>query len=93
MFLICDIVSCSIRRRRELREVARMTKHYNSGLDSRCRDNDGEIRQKNGNTLVGTLRETYGDGFANGYRSDAKLSTVLNRENAPSLSQYLKRPR
>jgi hypothetical protein len=70
-----------------------MSKHGNNGLDSRCRDGDGEIRHKNGNTRVGTLRDTYGADFANGYRSDAKLSTVLERERAPSLTQYLKRAR
>ena len=31
-----------------------------SGLDNRCRDGDGEIRHKRSDTLVGTLRETYG---------------------------------
>jgi hypothetical protein len=33
----------------------------NSGLDNRCRDNDGEIRHKRSDTLVGTLRQTYGE--------------------------------
>jgi len=61
------------------------------GLDGRHRDADGRISQKHGNTLVGTLRETYGDGFAQGVRSDAKLSTVLDREGVDSLSQYLKK--
>jgi hypothetical protein len=36
-------------------------KHCNEGLDDRCRDRDGQIRAKNGNTLVRTLRETYGE--------------------------------
>ena len=40
-------------------------KHCNVGLDDRCRDRDGEIRQKRGDTLVGTLRENYPD-FAPG---------------------------
>jgi hypothetical protein len=35
-------------------------------LDDRCRDNNGEIRRKNGATRVGTLRQTYGEGFAPG---------------------------
>jgi hypothetical protein len=63
----------------------------NTGLDDRCRDNDGEIRHKRSDTLVGTLRRTYGDDFASGYRSDAKLGTVLDRERAPTLSDLLKR--
>jgi hypothetical protein len=43
------------------------------------------------NTLVGTLRDTYGSDFAKGYRSDAKLGTVLDREHAATLSDLLKR--
>ena len=38
--------------------------HCHTGLDDRCRDLDGEIRQKRGDTLVGTLRETYRPDFA-----------------------------
>ena len=64
--------------------------HKQPGLDGRHRDTNGQISQKHGNTQVGTLRETYGDNFAAGIRSDAKLSTVLNRAGASSLSQYLK---
>ena len=37
------------------------------GLDNRHRDNDGQTREKNGNTRVDTLRETYGDDFAPAY--------------------------
>jgi hypothetical protein len=67
------------------------TKHYPKGLGNRQRDANGEIRRKRGDTLVGTLRETYGDDFAKGIRSDAKLETVLERENADSLSQLVKK--
>jgi hypothetical protein len=63
----------------------------NTGLDNRCRDNDGEIRHKRSDTLVGTLRRTYGDDFASDYRSDAKLGTVLTGEGAATLSELLKR--
>jgi hypothetical protein len=63
----------------------------NSGLDNRCRDNDGEIRHKRSDTLVGTLRNSYGEEFARDYRSDAKLGTVLREERAATLTQYLKR--
>jgi hypothetical protein len=41
-----------------------MAKDCKTGLDNRCRDNDGEIRHKRSDTLVGTLRETYGSDFA-----------------------------
>ena len=68
-----------------------MSRKCNPGLDDRCRDRDGEIRRKNGNTRVGTLRETYGPGFAAGVRSDAKLSTILGRVGARSLSQFIKK--
>jgi hypothetical protein len=60
------------------------------GLDGRHRDENGQISRKHGNTLVGTLRQTYGDAFAAGTPSDAKLSTVLNRTGANSLSDLLK---
>jgi hypothetical protein len=67
-----------------------MSKNCRPGLDDRCRDNNGEIRHKNGATRIGTLRETYGDGFASGVRSDMKLDTLLGRTGAKSLSQLLK---
>jgi len=60
------------------------------GLDGRSRDDDGEIRRKNGNTRVDTLRDIYGDDFAAGARGDMKLSTLLKRSGADSLSQYRK---
>jgi hypothetical protein len=63
----------------------------NTGLDNRCRDGDGEIRHKRSDTLVSTLRDTYGPDFAKGYRSDAKLGTVLDREHAATLSDLLRR--
>jgi hypothetical protein len=68
-----------------------MARDCRTGLDERCRDRDGEIRHKRSDTLVGTLRDTYGSDFAKGYRSDAKLGTVLDRERADTLSDLLKR--
>lgn len=56
-----------------------MAKNTQPGLDGRHRDANGQIDRKHGNTLVGTLRQTYGKDFAAGTRSDAKLSTVLER--------------
>ena len=60
------------------------------GLDGRARDKDGEIRHKNGNTRVDTLRGVYGDGFAPDVRGDMRLDTLLDRTGANSLSDYLK---
>jgi hypothetical protein len=68
-----------------------MTKHFPKGLDNRMRDEDGEIRKKRSDTLVGTLRQTYGEDFAQGYRADAELGSVLKREGVDSLDQLLKR--
>jgi hypothetical protein len=61
------------------------------GLDGRHRDADGEIRRKNGNTRVDSLRETYGESFASIFRGDMKLETLLERVGAKSLSDYLKK--
>lgn len=66
-----------------------MSKHCHTGLDDRCRDQDGEIRQKRGDTLVGTLRKTYGPDFASGVRSDMRLDTLRER-TGHSLSKILK---
>jgi len=68
-----------------------MSKDCRPGLDDRCRDNNGEIRHKNGATRIGTLRETYGENFASGARSDMKLDTLLERTGSRSLSQLLKK--
>jgi hypothetical protein len=64
--------------------------HYPRGLDGRQRDESGQIREKRGDTLVGTLRKEYGPDFAKGYRSDAKLETVREGEGK-SLSEILKK--
>jgi hypothetical protein len=58
-----------------------------AGLDNRHRNHDGEISHKHGNTLVGTLRKIYGQGFAAGYPATEKLSEVLLLLNETSLSQ------
>ena len=70
-----------------------MGKNCDTGLDHRCRDENGEIRRKRSDTLVGTLRREYGDDFAEGFRSDAKLGTVLRETDSTSLSDYLKHRR
>ena len=68
-----------------------MTKHFPKGLDDRMRDKNGEDRHKRRDTLVGTLRKTYGGTFAEGTRSDATLGTVPNKAGVDTLSQYLKK--
>jgi hypothetical protein len=70
-------------------------KHHScgNGLDHRCRDGNGEIRRKNGTTRVDTLRETYGNGFAQGVRGDMHLNSFLDRAGATSLSNYLRQRR
>lgn len=74
-------------------EVAIMAKHLPRGLDGRTRDQDapkaGEIREKRGDTLVATLRREYGNRFAEGFRSDAKLETVRER-TGKSLHQLVR---
>ena len=66
-------------------------KHFPAGLDGRMRDQNGEIRQKRSDTKVETLRKTYGDDFAQGYRADAHLGTVLKREGVATLDQLLRK--
>jgi hypothetical protein len=60
------------------------------GLDGRYRDKDGEIHRKMGNATISTLRDTYGDDFAIGYRSDKKLENLLKETGAKSLTDFRK---
>lgn len=63
------------------------------GLDNRHRDKNGQIRRKNGNTKLATLREQYGTQIPADYSNGMHLDTLLERENATSLSEILNRPR
>ncbi len=72
-----------------LKDSVRNPRRKAAGLDGRHRDGNGEIRHKNGNTRVGTLRRIYGEDFASGYRSDTKLSTLLERTGAKSVSELI----
>jgi predicted DNA binding CopG/RHH family protein len=74
-----------------VKSMSKTPKH--PGLDDRSCNEDREIRKKRIDTLVGTLRQEYGEDFARGYRSDAKLGTVLEREKVDDLSQLLKKKR
>lgn len=65
-------------------------KNCDVGLDQRCRDMNGEIREKRGDTQVKTLRKIYGDDFAPGVRSDTRLDTLRERAGGESLSKIVK---
>ena len=67
------------------------TKHFPKGLDNRMRDGDGQIHKKRGDTLVRTLRDTYGEDFARGHRSDMRLDTLLKKEGVDTLDQLIKK--
>jgi hypothetical protein len=67
-----------------------MSNKCEPGLDDRCRDANGEIRHKRGDTLVGTLREEYGQNFASGVRADMRLDTLLEESGSASLSDFLR---
>jgi hypothetical protein len=60
-------------------------------LHGRHRDANGEISHKRGDTLIGTLREIYGEGFAAGHHPAMKLSTLLEHERVKSLTEYLRK--
>ena len=59
------------------------------GLEARHRDKNGRIARKHGNTLIRTLRETYGPGFAPHCDPNAKLSDCLDQIDEESLSQLV----
>ena len=56
-------------------------------LHGRHRDKNGEVSKKHGNTLIGTLRKTYGAHFAPGCDDHEKLSDELDE---PSLRQLVR---
>ena len=58
-------------------------------ITARRRHKHGEIGRKHGNTLVGTLRKTYGERFAPGCAETAKLSNVLKKMDEPSMSKLI----
>jgi hypothetical protein len=64
-------------------------KNFRKGLDNRMRDKSGEIHKKRSDTKIKTLRKELGPNFAQSYRSDATLGTVLKREGLLSLDQFL----
>ena len=66
-------------------------RNQSSNLDGRRRNENGEIDRKHGNTLIGTLRLTYGENFAADRRANMKLGTsstwrcrnALDRNRSP----------
>jgi hypothetical protein len=67
-------------RRRQMANYAGFDRH---------RDKNGAISKKHGNTLIRTLRKTYGVTFARGCQDDEKLSDVLHKLDEPSLSSLI----
>ena len=59
-------------------------------VEARHRDQSGEISQKHGNTLIRTLRKTYGESFAPGCADNAKLSDVLSKLDDTSLGHLIR---
>lgn len=66
-----------------------MTQDNSSPLRGRHRDKNGEISRKHGNTLMKTLRQTYGKHFAPGFEDGDKLQDVLHALDEHSLSQLV----
>ena len=56
----------------------------------RHRDKNGQLSRKHGNTLIRTLRKTYGQNFAEGCGDNEKLSDVLHKLDEPSLSHLVR---
>jgi len=53
----------------------------------RSRNDDGELRQKRGDTHVGNIEKQYGRDFD--VRSDTHLSSLLEREGVASLNDLI----
>jgi hypothetical protein len=66
-----------------------LAKKTKKALDGRHRDKSGRIDKKHGNTLVGSLRRTYGERFAKGRRPTLMLKTLLKETGTDSLHAYL----
>jgi hypothetical protein len=57
----------------------------------RTRDDDGELRQKRGDTLVGNIEREYGVDF--GVRSDMRLDTLRDQTGLTSIEDLLRHAR
>lgn len=58
-------------------------------FSTRHRDKSGEISRKHGNTLIRTLRKTYGESFAGSFSNKKKLGDVLHKLDEPSLTRLI----
>jgi hypothetical protein len=58
-------------------------------LGPRSRNEDGVLRQKRGDTLVGTLEQQYHVDF--GVRSDMKLSTLRDQLGETSIEKLIEK--
>ena len=71
-----------------------MTEHHERAKNmhtDRTRDNDGELRQKRGDTHVGNIEREYGVDF--GVRSDMRLDTLRERTGLNSIEDLISRAR
>ena len=57
----------------------------------RTRDDDGELRRKRGDTLVGNLEKEYDVDF--GVRSDMRLDTLRDQTGLTSIEDLLRHAR
>jgi len=65
-------------------------KHDAPGMKGpRARTKAGPLREKRGDTLVGTIEQKYHRDF--GVRSDMHLDTLLERKGVASLKELLRR--
>jgi hypothetical protein len=60
------------------------------GVSAHYRDKAGEIGRKYGDTLIGTLRTSYGSGFARGCTDNEKLSEALSKLDESSLFKLVR---
>jgi hypothetical protein len=60
------------------------------GVSANYRDKAGEIGRKYGDTLIGTLRSSYGSRFARGCTDNEKLSEALAKLDEPSLFKLVR---
>lgn len=63
----------------------------NSMHTDRTRDDDGELRRKRGDTLVGNLEKEYDVDF--GVRSDMRLDTLRDQTGLTSIEDLLRHAR
>src|SRR5438105_48617 len=65
-------------------------KELQMAIDTRHRGKTGEVSRKHGNTLIRTLRKTYGSDFAKGCADDEKLSDILATLDEQTLSHLIR---